>query len=94
VQKVNTKAELQLRISEAPWIPGEVREHLARRHASGLLIIKGDEERSQVGNQEACLLRLVAILKEAARTVAPAPTTKAQQHHVSQLYAYAMPRCC
>lgn len=85
MQKVNTKAELQLRISEASWIPAEVREFLIQKKGM-VMIIKGDEERSQVGNQEACLRRLLSILKEAARAVAPAPTSQDQQHHVTQLY--------
>lgn len=80
MNKVNTKAELQLVPSATTWIPKEIRGHL-----KAVMIFKSDQYRSQPENQAACLRLLRRELERAVRETVPAPVPEAQVKRVEAL---------
>jgi peptidyl-tRNA hydrolase ICT1 len=70
VNKVNSKAEIRFRPSQADWIPVDVRERLIEQQSNkinknGELVITSQEQRSQFQNRDICLEKLKEYIEEA-----------------------------
>lgn len=70
VNKVNTKAELRVRVADLAWPADDVRERFLRREAGrvtaeGEVLITSQAHRSQAQNVEECLRRLSEMLRAA-----------------------------
>lgn len=81
VNKVATAIHLRFDIANSPSLPEALRNKLLasgdqRISASGVLIIKAQESRSQERNRQAALQRLVALLTEASRRRKPRIPTR------------------
>ncbi|CAG9584313.1 unnamed protein product [Danaus chrysippus] len=90
VNKVHTKVDLRFKVSEADWIPAEIREKLQQLHNNkltkeGYLVIRSDVTRSQQLNLADCLQKLRNIIRDAAVTKRePSPETeeRIRQRHL------------
>ena len=75
VNKVNTKAELRLRLASSEaisWLPNKVREELQKISANRInqdheLVLNCDTFRSQMENQNACVEKLTHLIRYAAK---------------------------
>lgn len=81
VNKVETKVEVRLSITESPHLSDETRERLLRKLAtridnSGDIRITSATERTQLGNRRAALVRLERILDMALMPEKPRRATK------------------
>jgi peptidyl-tRNA hydrolase ICT1 len=77
VNKVNTKAELRLTLTSSEttsWLPENIRQILQKTFANRInqdhqLRLTCDSHRSQRQNQDACLEKLVHLIRDAANLV-------------------------
>lgn len=79
VNKTATKAELRFVLSEAEWIPPDVRTRLAtmvRLTTGGELLITSDRFRHQARNIEDCIARLTRLLADAEHPPKPRVQTR------------------
>lgn len=72
VNKVETAVELRLDVKGSPSLPEDVKERLTklagrRMTTEGVLVINARRFRTQEKNREDAVLRLVALIKEAAK---------------------------
>lgn len=51
-----------------------------------MVIFRSDVHRTQEANRRECMTKLQDMVRNVARLVAPAPTSKEQVHHVESLY--------
>jgi len=88
VNKVETKAEVRLRIAEADWIPPAARARLqaigsARINRDGELVITSSRFRSQSRNLEDCIEKLRRLIEAASarprRRVPTRPTRASRE---------------
>jgi ribosome-associated protein len=88
VNKVETKAEIRLRVADADWIPARVRERLpvvagGRIRGDGELVITSSRFRSQAQNLEDCIDKLRELIALAAvrprRRVPTRPTAASRR---------------
>jgi ribosome-associated protein len=81
VNKVATAIHLRFDIRHSPSLPETIRSRLLdsgdqRISASGVLIIKAQESRSQGRNREAALRRLAGLIREAMHEPKPRKPTR------------------
>ena len=72
VNKVNTKAELRFKLSEANWIPTEIRDRFETQQANkitkdGEFVITSEVHRYQQSNIKECFDKLQKALAQAAK---------------------------
>lgn len=87
VNKVATKAEVRLSLSEAEWIPAAVLERLRSREKNritrdGELVVTSSRYRSQFRNLGVCIEKLQSLLERASqkpRVRRPTSPTKASK---------------
>lgn len=70
VNKVETKVEVRLQIDGSPWLSPATQERLARKLAAridreGALRVTSSTERTQLGNRNAAVTRLLLLLDQA-----------------------------
>jgi len=70
VNKVNTKVELRFKVSQAAWIPGDVKERLRTQRAgdinkNGELVITSSVHRTQGHNTEEAFRKLARYIEDA-----------------------------
>lgn len=76
VNKVATKAVLRWNLEETDALPADVRERFMARYgprltSSGELILTADRERSQSRNADACVTRLIEMVRAVATPPRP-----------------------
>ncbi|CAH2236496.1 peptidyl-tRNA hydrolase ICT1, mitochondrial [Pararge aegeria] len=82
VNKVHTKVDLRFKLSEADWIPAEIRDKMIELHSNkltkeGYLILRSDVTRTQQLNLADCLQKLRNMIRDAAVTKRePTPETE------------------
>ena len=91
VNKVETKAEVRLRLADADWIPPGARARLfateaARINREGELVITSSRFRSQSRNLEDCIEKLSRLIEAASvrprRRVATRPTRASREERL------------
>jgi len=81
VNKVSSAVQLRFDIGNSPSLPGDVRNRLVRLAGrritqDGILILEARRHRTQERNREDALLRLIELVREAARRPTPRKKTK------------------
>ncbi|XP_023945853.2 peptidyl-tRNA hydrolase ICT1, mitochondrial [Bicyclus anynana] len=101
VNKVHTKVDLRFKLSEADWIPAEIRDKMIELHSNkltkeGYLVIRSDATRTQQLNLADCLQKLRNMIRDAAVTKRePSPETEEmirQRHLKASRLRVAMKR--
>ncbi|VVD01286.1 peptidyl-tRNA hydrolase ICT1, mitochondrial [Leptidea sinapis] len=90
VNKVHTKVDLRFKVSEADWIPQEIREKILEMHGNkltkeGYIVFRSDTTRSQQLNLADCLQKLRTLIRNAAvseRKPSPETEERIRQRHL------------
>lgn len=88
VNKVDSKVEMRIKLSDSTWIPIEIRKEIDKHKpitSTGELILRSDVHRSQEANKEDCQKKLLTFLGQIAKTVLPPSTCKEQVARVQIL---------
>ena len=94
VNKVNTKAELQISLTfkenSCGWIPPSVLPILLQSSLypctnGGKLIVRSDMHRSLLANKEECIKKALRLLREAGQRALPVVTSPEQLEKVDNL---------
>lgn len=88
VNKVATAAQLRFDVAGSPSLPDDVRKrliHLAGRRITeeGVLIIEARRFRTQEGNRQDAITRLIELIRKASEI--PKPRKKTRPTHTSKL---------
>lgn len=81
VNKVSSAVQLRFDVLNSPSLPPEVKERLVRLAGNrltseGILLIEGQQYRTQEQNRADVLLRLITILRQAAQKPKPRKKTR------------------
>ncbi|XP_045497805.1 peptidyl-tRNA hydrolase ICT1, mitochondrial [Colias croceus] len=90
VNKVHTKVDLRFKLSEAEWIPADIREKMLEQHSKkltkeGFMIVRSDTTRSQQLNLADCLQKLRTLIRNAAvkeKKASPETEERIRQRHL------------